>query len=70
MFSHGQPIFDTSEVTDSHFEKTGGIEASLSPFVIAPQRRRHSLWLPSSIYPLNIMEPGVVSYDSSKDKVS
>ena len=69
MFSHGQPIFDTGEITHSYFEKTGDINTSLSPFVIAPQRRRHSLWLPSPLNSINIMDPGVVSYDSSKHKV-
>ena len=50
-------------------ENSGDIDESLMPFVIAPQRRRHSLWLPSPLNSINSVDPGVVSYDPSKDKV-
>ena len=68
-YSYSEQKFKTSKMDSGNFENSGDIDESLMPFVIAPQRRRHSLWLPSPLNSINSVEPGVVSYDPSKDKV-
>lgn len=60
---------EKNELKSSNSKKSEDIDASLSPFVIAPQRRRHSLWMPSPLNSMSFVEPGIVSYDPSKDKV-
>ena len=60
---------EKNELTTIKAKKSEDIDESLSPFVIAPQRRRHSLWMPSPLNSMSFVEPGIVSYDPSKDKV-
>ena len=60
---------EKNELNISNSKKSEDIDESLSPFVIAPQRRRHSLWMPSPLNSMSFVEPGIVSYDASKDKV-
>ena len=61
--------FESTQIEVCNFENSGDTDTSLMPFVIAPQRRRHSLWLPSPLNSLNSGEPGILSYDPTKDKV-